>query len=75
MLAKITSKNQITIPKKVFDQLPRSEYYDVQVRDGAVVLRPVSVRPDSLEGIQAKMRRLGLGEDCVAEAVAWARSK
>ena len=43
MLAKLTAKNQITIPKKVVDQLPDVKYFDVQLKDGAVVLKPLSV--------------------------------
>jgi bifunctional DNA-binding transcriptional regulator/antitoxin component of YhaV-PrlF toxin-antitoxin module len=29
MLAKMTSKNQITIPKKIIEQLPDVEYFEV----------------------------------------------
>jgi hypothetical protein len=37
MLAKLTSKNQITIPKKIIDQIPEARYFEVELRDGAVV--------------------------------------
>ena len=32
MLAKITSKNQITIPKKIIDQVPEAQYFDVELK-------------------------------------------
>jgi predicted nucleic acid-binding protein len=49
MLAKMTSKNQITIPKKIIEQLPDVEYFEVQLKDGIVMLRPLKVYDKSLE--------------------------
>jgi len=43
VLAKLTSKNQITIPKKIIDQLPDVKYFDVELRNNTVVLKPVEV--------------------------------
>jgi hypothetical protein len=75
MLAKLTAKNQITIPKKILSQLPEVEYFDVTINDGLVLLKPVKVVDTDLQGIRAKIKRLGLSEDCVAEAVSWARKR
>ena len=75
MLAKITTKNQITIPKKILTKLPDVKYFDVELKDGLVLLKPVKVYETDLEGIRAKIKKLGLSENCVAEAVSWARSK
>jgi bifunctional DNA-binding transcriptional regulator/antitoxin component of YhaV-PrlF toxin-antitoxin module len=75
MLAKLTAKNQITIPKKILSQLPDVEYFDVEINDGLVLLKPVKVVEADLQGIRAKIQKLGLSEDCVAEAVSWARSR
>jgi bifunctional DNA-binding transcriptional regulator/antitoxin component of YhaV-PrlF toxin-antitoxin module len=75
MLAKMTSKNQITIPKKIIEQLPDVEYFEVELRDGVVVLRPLKVYDTSLEKIRAKAKKLGLHENTVKEAIKWARSK
>jgi hypothetical protein len=75
MLAKLTAKNQITIPKKILSQIPDVEYFDVEVNDGLVLLKPVKVFEADLQGIRAKIKKLGLSEDCVAEAVRWARSR
>jgi bifunctional DNA-binding transcriptional regulator/antitoxin component of YhaV-PrlF toxin-antitoxin module len=75
MLAKLTAKNQITIPKKVVEQLPDVEYFDVDLKDGVVVLKPLRVYGTDLGQIRSKIKKLGLKPDCVAEAVEWARSK
>ena len=75
MLAKLTAKNQITIPKKVIDQLPDVEYFDVQLKDGAVVLKPLRFYDTDLGQIRSRLKKLGLKPDCVAEAIEWARSK
>ena len=38
MLAKLTSKNQLTLPKSVVEAVAASEYFDVEVREGQIVL-------------------------------------
>jgi len=73
MLAKITSKNQITIPKKIMNQLPETEYFDVVLKDGIVTLKPLVTYDSDLISIREKMKKLNLGSDAVREAVAWAR--
>ena len=75
MLAKITSKNQITIPKAVMSQLSEVEYFDIKLEDGIVMLKPIRVYDTDLEAIRSKIEKLGISEDCVKEAVQWARSK
>ena len=75
MLAKITAKNQITIPKKIVDRIPDVNYFDVEFKGGAVVLKPLRFYDTNLEKIRTKVKRLGLKQDSVAEAIKWARSK
>jgi hypothetical protein len=77
MLAKKTSKNQLTLPKEVVKAFPDIEYFDVSVSDRKIVLMPVKVTPSerTLEGVRDKMLKLGIIEDDVAEAVKWARKK
>lgn len=45
MLAKLTSKNQLTIPKSALNRLPKTTYFDVEVRNHMLLLQPVEVRP------------------------------
>ena len=75
MLAKLTTKNQITIPKDIISRLPNVRYFDVAYDHGVVFLKPVKVYDADLEQIRTKMNKLGLSEDCVREAVRWARSR
>jgi bifunctional DNA-binding transcriptional regulator/antitoxin component of YhaV-PrlF toxin-antitoxin module len=75
MLAKITAKNQITIPKKIIDQLPNVKYFEVELKDGMVMLKPLKVYDANLDQIRTKIKRLGLRENIIKEAIQWARKK
>jgi hypothetical protein len=72
MLAKLTSKNQLTLPKNVTQSVGPAEYFDVQARDGQIVLTPVRIQRS--DAVRAKLAALGLGEQDVADALAWARA-
>jgi hypothetical protein len=71
MLAKKTSKNQITLPKAVVRHFQDVDYFDVREEAGRIVLAPV--RPGRADEVRAKLARLGITESDVAEAVEWAR--
>jgi hypothetical protein len=72
MLAKLTSKNQLTLPKSVVEAVEAAEYFDVEVRAGQIVLTPVRIQRG--DAVRAKLAALGLTETDVADAVRWARS-
>ncbi len=71
MLAKLTSKNQLTLPKTVISDFPNTRYLDVTQEDGRMVLTPVRI--GQADAVRRKMAELGLSEDDVAAAVTWAR--
>jgi hypothetical protein len=77
MLAKKTSKNQLTLPKEIANKFPNIDLFDATVENNRIVLVPVRVTPitASLEGIRDKMTTLGIDEQDVTAAVAWARKK
>jgi len=77
MLAKKTSKNQITLPKEIVKVFPDAEYFDVSIRDNAIRLMPVKITPvqSSLDSVREKIKKLGLSEKDVSEAIQWARSR
>ena len=75
MLAKMTSKNQITIPKKIVEQIPEAKYFEVELKDGLIVLKPLRLYETDLDKIRSKIKGLGLKPDSVREALKWARSK
>lgn len=71
MLAKMTSKNQLTLPKSVTAAVGPVEYFEVEARNGQIVLTPVRIQRG--DAVRAKLSELGLGEQDIADAVAWAR--
>jgi hypothetical protein len=72
MLAKLTSKNQLTLPKAAVQAVGDVQYFDVEVDEGRIVLTPVRIqRGDAVRG---KLAALGLSEADIADAVRWARS-
>ena len=71
MLAKLTSKNQITLPKAMVSKFPGAEYFAVREVDGEIILKPVQMH--SLDAVWRKIESLGITEKDVADAVRWAR--
>ena len=71
MLAKLTSKNQLTLPKAAVEAAGNAEYFEVEARAGQLVLTPV--RLQRADAVRAKLAVLELGDDDLAAAVAWAR--
>jgi hypothetical protein len=71
MLAKVTSKNQLTLPKSVTNAVGPAEYFDVEARNGQIILTPVRIQ--RADAVRAKLAALDLTEQDVSDAVAWAR--
>ena len=71
MLAKITSKNQLTLPKRITAAVDSAEYFEVEARNGQIVLTPV--RFQLSPALCAKLEELDLKEQDVTDAVRWAR--
>ena len=71
MLAKRTSKNQITLPKAVITRIGGSDSLDVTTDGASITLRPLQSRADD---VRAKLDQLGIEEQDVTDAIAWARS-
>ena len=71
MLAKITSKNQLTLPKSITAAVGPAEYFEVETRNGQIVLTPVRIQRAG--AVRAKLAELNLDEQDVADAVTWSR--
>jgi bifunctional DNA-binding transcriptional regulator/antitoxin component of YhaV-PrlF toxin-antitoxin module len=71
MLAKVTAKNQLTLPKSVTAAVGAAEYFEVEAREGRIILTPVRIQ--RADAVRAKLADLGLDEQAIADAVAWAR--
>ena len=72
MLAKLTAQNQLTLPKDITRAVGETEYFEIAVKEGQIILTPVKVHRADL--IRAKLADLGISEQDVADAVAWARN-
>jgi hypothetical protein len=73
LLAKITSKNQLTLPKSITEAVGPAEYFEVEAREGQIVLTPVRIQ--RADAVRVKLAELDLGEEDIAAAVEWARQR
>ena len=73
MLAKLTAKNQLTLPKAALSSCRDTKYFDVTEDNGRIVLTPV--RLNRADAVRAKLADLGITENDVAEVVIWARKR
>ena len=71
MLAKLTSKNQLTLPKAVLEAFGAVEYFEVEADAGRIVLTPVKLQRAS--AVREKLAALKLTEADISAAVSWAR--
>ena len=77
MLAKKTSKNQLTLPKKVAGIFEGIDYFDITVKKNLIILKPVKITPaeSALEGVRDKIEALGLKDEDITNAIRWGRKK
>ena len=71
MLAKMTSKNQLTIPKSITTSVGASEYFEVEARNGQIILTPVRIQRG--DAVRAKLAELNLSEQDIDDAISWVR--
>lgn len=73
MLAKKTSKNQITLPKAVITRFGEVEYFDVSTDGESIILRPL--QRSRADEVRNRLAQLGINEHDVTDAVRRAREK
>lgn len=73
MLTKLTAKNQLTLPKAVTNAIGPAEYFEVEARNGQIILTPVRIQ--RANEVRAKLASLDLKEKDISAAVAWARKR
>ena len=71
MLAKITSKNQLTLPKSIITSIAKTDNFEVAVENGRIMLTPV--RMQQADAVRAKFEALGINDHDVQDAIQWAR--
>ncbi|MGH8193451.1 MAG: AbrB/MazE/SpoVT family DNA-binding domain-containing protein [Woeseiaceae bacterium] len=73
MLAKLTSKNQLTLPKSVAQAVGSPKYFQVEAEGGRIILTPVRIQ--NADAVREKLAELDITERDVEDAVAWARPR
>lgn len=71
MLAKMTAKNQLTLPKAVTKAVGDPRYYEIRADDGQIVLTPVRI--ERADAVRAKLAELEVCAKDVEDAVSWTR--
>lgn len=69
MLAKLTSKNQLTLPKSITETIGPVQYFEVQSRAGQIILTPVRIQRG--DALRAKLAELKIDAATIQAAVAW----
>lgn len=73
MLAKRTSKNQITLPKAIVAGFEDVEYFEISRQDGRIILEPLYLNQS--DKVREKLSSLGITEGDLEDAIQYARRK
>jgi hypothetical protein len=71
MLAKLTVKNQLTLPKAVASRFSGVDYFEITTDGRSITLRPL--QRSRVEEVWQHLEKLGIAEQDVSDAVRWAR--
>ena len=71
MRAKLKDGNQLILPDEITLALHGVEYVDIEVKEDRLVLTPVT--RTAADEVREKLAKLGITEQDIADAVAWAR--
>ena len=69
MLAKLTSKTRLTLPKALLTSCPDARYFEVTKEQGGIVL--TTARIGRADAVRAKLAEPGIEDSNVADAVQW----
>ena len=73
MLAKLTAKNQLTLPKAATQAVGAARYFEVRAENGQIVLTPV--RLQRADALRIKLAELKLTDEDIENAVTWSRRR
>ena len=71
MLAKMTSKNQITIPQSVIKSFKGVQYFQVEADNGHIILNPIKL--NSADAVRTKLASMHIKTLDIENAIAWSR--
>ena len=73
VLAKVTGAKQLTLPDELLTSFPGVDCFNVTEEGGRIVLTPVRV--SRVDAVRRKLAELGITDEDVRDAVAWARRR
>lgn len=75
ILAKLSSKNQITLPVDIIRGFPGTQYFEVSLSGETIELKPLRLAKTgaALEEARASFKAKGFNQDTIATAIRWAR--
>lgn len=69
VLAKLTAKNQLTLPKSVTQPLGPVQYFEVHTQAGQIILTPVRIQRG--DALRAKLAELEINAKTIETALNW----
>ncbi len=72
-MIKLNARNQIRLPKSMIQAVGPTDYFDIQVKGGQIVLTPV--RLVAADAVRAKLAELGITGTDTTAALDWARAQ
>ena len=66
------ARTSLTLPKAIVARFNGCEYFEVSTDGSTIVLRPLE--PNRAALVRDRLSKLGLSEQDVSDAVAWARN-
>lgn len=73
MFAKMTSPTQLTIPASILQALGSPDCFTIDVDNGRLVLTPTDAK--NAAEVRNYLEEIGITEQDVTDAIAWARAK
>ena len=71
MIAKLTTRRRVTLPKSVASRFDGVEHFDVSTDGSSIILHPL--RRSVADEVRERLARRGINEQDVAAAIDWAR--
>ena len=71
MLAKLTTRNQVTIPKSIITTFADVKHFDIEAKNGCIILKPIRI--NRADEVREKLEEMDINDQDVRDAIEWAR--
>lgn len=71
MLAKLTTRNQVTIPKSIIKIFADVKHFDIEEENGCIILKPIRI--NRADEVRKKLEAMNISQQDVKDAIEWAR--